>query len=252
MAASPDETLAARVLPAPLLASIRHVFVGGAPGIGLVGGTALAGFYAGHRRSDDMDLFTGDHTAQAMTVAAIKDLKRLGAVLSDERASPAFFHVLIELDDHQFTAQAVLDAHLHQVGQFHTVPTGIRVASISTLRKMKIATLVSRCSEKDLYDLLWLKEQGDWPQVPGLVAQGQEIDASVHAESILISLTMATLRSTSCGFATELGHTAEAVLARVDGFRAELQQLLLAHLEVGGSPPSAMAPLIRKLRRSRA
>jgi len=252
MAASPDEALAAEVLPAPLLASIRHVFVGGAPGIGLVGGTALAGFYAGHRRSDDMDLFTGDQIAQAMTVAAIKDLKRLGARLSDERASPAFFHVLVDLDDHQFTAQAVLDAHLHQVGQFHTVPSGIRVASISTLRKMKIATLVSRCSEKDLYDLLWLKEQGDWPSIPDLVAQGQEIDAGVNAESILISLTMATPRSISCGFAMEQGHTAEAVLARVDGFRAELQQLLLAHLEAGGPPPPAMAPLIRKLRRSRS
>ena len=42
----------------------------------LVGGTALAGFYAGHRRSDDLDLFVGSPAAQAGIVAGMELILR--------------------------------------------------------------------------------------------------------------------------------------------------------------------------------
>ena len=48
----PKSRLAADVLPAPLHRALTHVFSSGLSGCMLVGGTALAGYYAAHRRSD--------------------------------------------------------------------------------------------------------------------------------------------------------------------------------------------------------
>ena len=71
MGDQPDLSLARRVLPAPLLRALQHVFAQGLSGCMLVGGTALAGFYAGHRRSDDLDLFTETGEDQSAAVLAV-------------------------------------------------------------------------------------------------------------------------------------------------------------------------------------
>ncbi len=76
----PQSRLAADVLPAPLHRALRHVFAQGLSGSMLVGGTALAGYYAGHRRSDDLDLFTKDDLSQAAAVLAVKSLRNTGAI----------------------------------------------------------------------------------------------------------------------------------------------------------------------------
>ena len=54
----PDSSLAAQILPPPLYRALTHLSAQDLNGVMLVGGTALAGYYAGHRRSDDLDLFT--------------------------------------------------------------------------------------------------------------------------------------------------------------------------------------------------
>jgi hypothetical protein len=246
-----DESIAVSVLPPPLWRAIRAVFEGGAPGIALVGGTALAGFFAGHRRSDDIDLFTADNVAQRMAVAAVKGLAAIGAKLADERSSPGFYHALVDLDGHAFTAQAVLDANVHRVGTFLSTPSGIRVASTTSLLKMKVATLVSRCSEKDLYDLLWLKEHGPWPDLATRLELGREIEGGVDAEGMLACLTMAKPNVGSCAFAESQGVPAPAVLSRIEALRGELETELVEHLEHGGATDPRIAPLLRKLRRKR-
>ena len=67
----PDAELAKRVLPAQLHAALAHVFAQGIRDRMLVGGTAIAGYYAGHRRSDDLDLFVRDAKAHRATVLAV-------------------------------------------------------------------------------------------------------------------------------------------------------------------------------------
>lgn len=88
-----DPTLADRVLPAPLLHSLRHVFAQRISGCMLVGGTALSGFYAGHRRSDDLDLFTGSATAFKQTVLAVRSLRTIGVGLEERSHSNQYYHV---------------------------------------------------------------------------------------------------------------------------------------------------------------
>lgn len=246
----PNETLAAKTLPHPLRQSIEATFGHGLTGCALVGGTALAGFYAGHRESDDMDLFTADAVAQAMTVAAIKNLAGIGVVFSDERNSPSYFHVLGSFSGHHFSIDVVLNANIFRIGGFAQISNGVQVANLETLLMMKIATLVSRCSEKDLFDLKWLTEHYRYPDIEEWIALGQKVDAGTNAESMLISLCGAQLRHEACGFSTKFGVPSTQVLKVITAFRSELQKKLAIYLEAFPSS-TAVAPLLREIRRLR-
>jgi hypothetical protein len=246
--ANPNEALAAKTLPKPLRQAIQATFGGGLIGCALVGGTALAGYYAGHRESDDMDLFTADVVAQAMTVAAVKSLAGIGVVFSDERNSPSYYHVLASLGGHSFSIDVVLDANIHRIGAFLKTSDGVQLANLETLLMMKIATLVGRCSEKDLFDLKWLTEHYRNPDVKEWIALGQKVDGGANAESMLISLSGANLRIEGCGFAAKFGVSSGEVLKMIMAFRSTLQKKLVAHLEA--FPPSTnITALLREIRR---
>ena len=240
----PQGRLAADVLPAPLHRALEHVFSQGISGCMLVGGTALAGYYAGHRRSDDLDLFTEDALAQKAAVLAVKSLHDIGIELEDERTTTQFYHATCRLDGHDFTAQVVLDANLFEIGRALTADDGVFVADLKTLLKMKAATLVSRGGEKDLYDLQWLFEQDSGLDVPTLIALGAEIDGGMNAEALLINLVGTELHESACDFSlTQKAGDVYAVITR-------LQKSLVRGVEsfLRGQPAPPIAALIRKLR----
>lgn len=137
MAPPPDSRLAARDLPAPLHRALVHVFGQEVSGCMLVGGTALAGYYAGHRRSDDLDLFTRDEPAFRATVAAARSLVSLGAALEVLQGSAQFHSATAVLDGHGFTVQVVLDPPLFAVGSSSRAGDGVVVADLPTLFRMK-------------------------------------------------------------------------------------------------------------------
>ena len=225
----PDERLTKKALPAPLRAAIEAVFSGGLEGVALVGGTALSGYYACHRRSDDMDLFTKDSIAHDMAVRRVKELPRTS--ISEERRSPTYYHALAESGGHTFTIDVVLDPNLFRVGTVHITPKRVGVISLQTLRMMKTATLVSRCSEKDLYDLVWLSKRFGNVTVEEWVTLGHQIDGGVTPESILLSLAGVTPRIAACGFAQSFGVPSEEVLKLIMEFRSSLIKTFQAHLE---------------------
>ncbi len=243
LARVPDGSLAARVLPRALLRALEHVFVRALEGVMLVGGTALAGFYAGHRRSDDLDLFTQDPIAQDAAVRAVRSLIEIGASFGEERSSSHFHHATCRLDGHDFTIQVVHDPNLFVVGS-GSAANGVFVASLETLLKMKCATLVSRASEKDIYDLAWLFEHARELDVPALIALGSQIDGGMHAEGVLISLVGAEPAESSCGFSRT--ESAAEVLAVVRRIRRALMDGLEAFLREQPTPP--IAALIQRLK----
>jgi hypothetical protein len=159
LARTPQSSLAAETPPTGLYAALRHVFSHGIDDAMLVGGTGLAGYYAGHRRSDALDIFTEGTLAHRETVGAVRSLGEIGGSLAGERSSARFYHATCELQGHQFTVQVVLDPNLFAVGSGIEAGDGVVVADLETLLKMKAATLVSRAGEKDLYDLAWFFEQ---------------------------------------------------------------------------------------------
>ena len=239
-----------KALPEPLMRGIKATFGKGLPGCALVGGTALSGFYACHRKSDDMDIFTRDAVAKSAAVAAVKSLTKIGAKFLSETQTPNYYHADIELGGHPFTADVVLDENLYRIGTFATTPSGILVADLETLLKMKIATLVSRCGEKDLYDLIWLTENYRSPPIHEWVALGHEVDGGVQAESMLTSLLGAHLRSSACGFSEAFGISAADAHRRILAFRVDLQAKLARHLEKMPMN-AALTALVRKLKKIR-
>ena len=71
----PSLDLARTVLPHGLLKALEFIAESSSADTMLVGGTALAGFYAGHRRSEDLDLFCKSDEAFIATRLAVKALR---------------------------------------------------------------------------------------------------------------------------------------------------------------------------------
>lgn len=244
--AKPDLNLAQKVLPEPLYSSIKYLFQQDLFDTALVGGTALAGFYAGHRRSDDIDLFTKNESAQRSTILAVKSLTSIGAEKISEQESSHFYDSTWSLRSHSFTAQVVLDPGVFDVGSFAKTDQVV-VASLETIFKMKAATLVSRCSEKDLYDLLWLFEEFPSYRLPDLIQSGFKIDGGVNAENMLASISGTALRAEACDFSIEKNISNKDIYAKILKFQNDLRVQLISYLK--GQPTMELGKLVRYARR---
>jgi hypothetical protein len=196
----PDFLLAKKTLPAPLLKAICHVFSQGVQKASLVGGTALSGFYAGHRMSDDIDIFVKDPISFKVATLAVESLVNLGASLQPPTKSHHYYHTVMKFNDHQATIDVVIDSNLFKVGKFETLDNGIVIADLKTLTMMKAATLVSRASEKDLYDLFWLFENYPNLTLEKIIKLGNQIDSGFGGEALLVSLGGALLKEEACHF----------------------------------------------------
>lgn len=242
----PQLELAQKNLPAPLYDSLTHIFAQGISGCALVGGTALSGFYAGHRRSDDIDLFTQDDISQRATVLAVKSLTTIGVQFLDEFQTRQYYRATCSFRGHKFTVDAVIDSHLFNVGDFERLGNSIVIADLETLLMTKAATLVSRCSEKDLYDLMWLFEQIPGLDFEKLIDLGKKIDQGVNGESILISISGTKLSEQACDFAWPRAHGKKEVYEKLIQFQKELIRNLVLFLKQ--QPALPLKDLIKKIK----
>lgn len=196
----PRGYISEKASPPALREALLYIFSQCGKGLWLVGGTALAGYYAEHRRSDDLDLFAVDPMVHREAALAVKSLKKKGAQLSNERTTPNFYHADVGFRDHKFTIDVVLDEYLHKIGQAIRAEDGVWVADIPTLFATKSACLVSRCSEKDLFDLDWMISQWKEFHVSELIRYGSQIDGGLNVETLLFSIQNARLRKEACHF----------------------------------------------------
>ncbi len=243
----PRIDLAAKTLSAPLRAALEHIFRQGLSGCMLVGGTALAGYYAAHRRSDDIDLFTDGPASQEAAVLAAQSLAERGAVMETIQRSAQFYRTLCRWRGESFTIDAAQHSGLFTPGASVRLKNGVTVAALKTLLAMKTAAIVSRCSEKDLYDLLWLLGRFDVLTLSEVLDLGAAVDAGVTPEGLLIALTGSDLSMERCGFSRELGRPKDKVLEEITALRRMLLKELPALAEK--RPPPAIGDLIRRIRR---
>jgi hypothetical protein len=205
-----------------------HVFKHIETGLWLVGGTAIAGYYANHRQSHDIDLFASDKDTHHASLLAIQSLKQEGAIFLNEQHTPWYYRSLVKFHDYEFNIDLVLDPNVFQVGHAHKLDYGIMVADIKTLFAMKSACLVSRCSEKDLYDLHWIFTSAENVLIQDLVTLGSQIDAGLTIESLLISLRGTLLRKEACSFLLpDSAETASHVYETIVAFKNTLISRLL-------------------------
>lgn len=164
-----------------------------------------------------------------------------------ETQSPLYYHANCEFKGHRFTADVVLDENLFRVGRFVATEPGIIVADLRTLLSMKMAILVSRCAEKDLYDLRWLRSQLPNFKLSELIALGHSIDGGVNAENLLAAISGADLRESACDFSLDSSVTAKGIYKEIQNSRDEWIRELIQHLENEPAPP--LAKLVKKAKK---
>jgi len=141
----------------------------------LTGGSALAGYYLGHRTSQDIDLFTQDREAW-QTVE--NDLKAAaaesGVDLQFERAREpnelhrAFIKVPGGLD---LKVDIVRDSPPH-FGKTQMWPDGVIVDSLENIAVGKLLAVYGRAYPRDFVDLYFLLESGqDFRQLMNLAKE---------------------------------------------------------------------------------
>lgn len=243
----PRPELAAKILAAPLRGALEHIFKQGIFGCMLVGGTALAGYYAAHRRSDDIDLFTDGPSSQEAAVLAAESLSSLGARLESVQRSAQFYRTVCRWRGGAFTTRVAQHPGLFKPGASVRLRNGVSVAALRTLLAMKTAALLSRCAEKDLYDLLWLLGRYKELSLPEVIELGASVDAGVVPEGLLIALTGPEPAVESCGFSQDLGVSKAKVHKDITALRRILLQELAALAENQPAPP--IGEMIRRIRR---
>jgi len=218
----PDCGLAKKVLPAPLFKALVSIFSQNIRDCVLVGGTALSGFYAGHRRSDDLDLFVKNEAAFTQAILALNSLKKLSAEIKESAHSNQYFKAQCSLEGHAFTVDIVLDENLFNAGKHEICDCRIAVAGLPTIFMMKSAALLSRCSAKDLYDMLWLFQNLKDATAADIITEGKKIDGGMRAETVLYSVSSSQIRKEACGFALDPDLDEKKVYARILKFKKKL------------------------------
>jgi len=274
----PRFDLAKKTLSAPLLKVLKHIFLSGPEdlrdanptkypellrdvkatkyheGCGLVGGTALAGFYAAHRKSDDLDFFTASQESQKAIVLAVKSCSDFGLVFHKEFHTAQYYKATCSLNEYNFTIDTVCDPALFKVGTFENTEHNIRVANLETLLMTKSAVLLSRCSEKDLYDVLWLLQNIPGLTIEKLLDYGSKIDAGLNGETLLLSVSGAIIKEEACGFFLEpmpfkasSKITKKEIFTQIQKFKNELCKTLSLYLK--NQPVPELADLIKKIKK---
>lgn len=242
----PQEALAEKVLPKPLYQALTHIFQQGIEECGLVGGSALSGFYFAHRRSDDLDLFSRSEQVQNAAIRAAKSLENIGVNFLDEFRTHQYYRATCKLNNHSFTIDIVLDPHIHSIGKFIKLNSGIIVASLETILMTKISTLVSRCSEKDLYDLLFLFNIYPTLTIENMINLGQQIDGGLTGETLLLSLSGISLRKSACDFSLSSKITPAHIFRELTQFQQELILSIRTHLK--NQPVPELGEVVKKIK----
>lgn len=124
----------------------------------LTGGAALAGFHLGHRKTQDLDLFTVEEVLEEGVAALREAVGSLGASLESLRTAPEFHRFLVQKGSDSVVVDLVLDRAPQLGGK-------LRFGSVSVdppeeILANKLCTLLSRAELRDLVDVRALERAG--------------------------------------------------------------------------------------------
>lgn len=148
----------------------------------LTGGAALAGFYLGHRATEDLDFFSPpgpslDDAEAALTATATA----IGATVERRRHFPEFRRLVATRADETCVVDLVID-RAPVLGVEKVLVDGILIDPLREIAANKLCTVLSRSEIKDLVDLRALLAAGvDLEQA---VADAQVKDGGADPASI--------------------------------------------------------------------
>ncbi len=125
----------------------------------LTGGAALVGFYFGHRKTEDLDLFTLENEIEN-GFAIVRDVaKTLDATIEAIITSPDFRRLLVKRGNEAVVVDLVRE-YVFQLEPEKPIINGIRVDLPEEILANKLCTLLSRSEIRDLVDVQALEKAG--------------------------------------------------------------------------------------------
>ncbi len=125
----------------------------------LTGGAALAGFYLGHRETNDLDLFTLENEIEN-GFAIVRDVARgLGATTEPIQTAPDFRRLLVKRGDEAIVVDLIRE-YVFQLESEKREIKGIRIDSPDEILANKLCALLSRSELRDLVDVRELEKAG--------------------------------------------------------------------------------------------
>ncbi len=140
--------------------AILKAFFRSERGFFLTGGAALAGFYLGHRSTDDLDLFTVSEGAFERGRHVLGEVAAdLGGDLVTRQNAPGFQRHVLTVGVEAVVVDLVYE---RAVQLFKDKPEhdGVFVDPIEEILANKLTTIAGRAEERDLIDLLHIEREG--------------------------------------------------------------------------------------------
>lgn len=144
---------------APLQGALLRAFFEQTRAFRLTGGAALAGFYLGHRQTEDLDLFAAPPTPIDEGVRAVRaavDALRAQADITQDALD--FKRFVVRRADERTVVDVVIDRAPR--AEPDVVVDGIHLESEREILGNKVCTLLSRMEPRDLVDLRALLAKG--------------------------------------------------------------------------------------------
>jgi len=146
----------------------------------LTGGAALAGFYLGHRTTNDLDLFVSTDLLDEGEAALRSAASDLGATLDRTRTSPTFRRWLVRRADEGVVVDLVRETGSEEAPKRRF--GAIRVDPPEEILANKLCTLLSRAERRDLVDVHALEAAGI--RVEDAFPRAQAKDAGLTAAQL--------------------------------------------------------------------
>ena len=125
----------------------------------MTGGAALVGFYLGHRKTEDLDLFTLENEIES-GFAIVKDTaKTLDATVESIQTSPDFRRLLVTRGEEAVVVDLVRE-YVFQLEPEKREINGVRLDSPEEILANKLCALLSRSEIRDLIDVRELEKAG--------------------------------------------------------------------------------------------
>ena len=175
MASSPSDRLTA--LQRDFLQALRER----PSGFFLTGGAVLAGWVLGHRRTDDLDLFTTDDASMRDADRLVRGIAAVvGAAVEPTQTSPDFRRYSLR----RGSESVIVDCIRERVPQLRekVVRDGVTMDPVEEIVANKICALLGRAETRDVVDLYCLEHIG-FP-VEQFLGDAQRKDAGVTPGSL--------------------------------------------------------------------
>lgn len=128
----------------------------------LTGGTALAGFYLGHRESQDLDFFSLEpYDTLAMQTTLQEIAKDMNAEITSPHRSQMFNEFFLKNKDEGWTQKIdIVQEQPKRFGEIISIDS-IKVDSLINIATNKVLTIFGRLEPKDYIDLYAILTQTD-------------------------------------------------------------------------------------------